>query len=71
MGLDERDEMSESPDFRGWAARLASQAANERDGSEVLRLMSIAGYWERLADLEDWQRDSLAAPDAEAYQRAP
>ena len=62
--------MSQSPDFRSWAARVASQAAEERDDSEVLRLMSIAGYWERLADLEDWQRDSLAACRPETHQRA-
>ena len=49
--------MSESPDFRSWAA--TNQAAKEHDASEVLRLMSIAEYWERLADLEDWQRDGL------------
>jgi hypothetical protein len=62
--------MSESVDFRSWAARVASQAAKERDDSEVLRLMSIAVYWERLADLEDWQRDNLAATGAKAHQRA-
>jgi hypothetical protein len=60
--------MSESPDFRRWAARVASQAANELDDSEVRRLMSIAGYWERLADLEDWQRDGLTALEAKAHQ---
>jgi hypothetical protein len=56
--------MSVSPDFRSWAARVAGQAAKERDDSEVLRLMSIAGYWERLADLEDWERDGLPASEA-------
>jgi hypothetical protein len=45
--------MSESADFRTWAARVASQAAKERDESEVLRLMSIAEYWKRLADIDD------------------
>jgi hypothetical protein len=54
--------MSELPDFRSWAARVGREAAEERDDSRVLRLMSIAGYWERLAHLEDWQRDSLAFP---------
>jgi hypothetical protein len=49
--------MSESPDFRGWAARVASQAPKEHDDNEVLRLMSIAIYWERLTDLDDWRRD--------------
>jgi hypothetical protein len=51
--------MSESPDFRGWAARVARQATKERDAGEVQRLLSIAGYWERLADLEDWQGDGV------------
>lgn len=59
--------MSESADFRSWAARVASQAAKERDDSEVLRLMSIATYWERLADLEDWQRDNLTATGGKAH----
>jgi hypothetical protein len=69
-GWTERDEMSELPDFRSWAARVGREAAEERDDSRVLRLMSIAGYWERLADLEDWQRDSLAFPGAKIHQRA-
>jgi hypothetical protein len=69
-GWTERDDMSELPDFRSWAARVACQAAKERDDSEVLRLRSIARYWERLADLEDWHRDSLAAPGAKIHQRA-
>jgi hypothetical protein len=30
--------MSVSPDFRSWAARVADQAASERDDREVLRL---------------------------------
>jgi hypothetical protein len=62
--------MSQSPDFRSWAARVADQAAKERDDSEVLRLMSIAGYWERLADLEDWERDGLPSSEAKTRQRA-
>jgi hypothetical protein len=68
-GWIESDEMSELPDFRSWAARVASQTVRERDDSEVLRLMSIAGYRERPADLEDWQRERLAAPEAKAHQR--
>jgi hypothetical protein len=52
--------MSESPDFRKWAARVARQADRERDANEAHRLMSIAEYWARLADLEDWQRDGHA-----------
>jgi hypothetical protein len=69
-GWTERDDMSELPDFRSWAARVARQAAEQRDDSEMLRLMSIAGYWERLADLDDWHRDSLAVPGAKSHQRA-
>jgi hypothetical protein len=52
--------MSESPDFRKWAARVARQADKELDANEAHRLMSIAEYWTRLADIEDWQRDSQA-----------
>jgi hypothetical protein len=62
--------MSVSPDFRSWAARVANQAANERDDREVLRLMSIAVYWERLADLEDWQQHGIAASSAKTHQQA-
>jgi hypothetical protein len=29
------------------------------DLHESQRLMSIAEYWNRLADLDDWERDSL------------
>jgi hypothetical protein len=62
--------MSEPLDFRSWAARVADQAANERDDREVLRLMSISVYWERLADLADWQQPGIAASNAETHARA-
>jgi hypothetical protein len=62
--------MSEPPDFRSWAARVARQATKEHDVSESQRLMSIAGYWERLADFEDWQRDCLPASEPGTHQRA-
>jgi hypothetical protein len=61
--------MPQSPDFRRWAARVAGQAAKERDDSEAMRLMSIAGYWERLADIEDWERDGLPASEAKTHRR--
>jgi hypothetical protein len=61
--------MPASPDFRSWAARVANQAANEGDDREVPRLMSIAVYWERLADLEDWQQDGIAASNARTHLR--
>ena len=59
--------MSELPDFRSWAARVARLATKERDASEAQRLMSIAGYWERLANIEDWQHDCLPAPEPEKH----
>ena len=48
--------MSEAPDFRGWAARIARQAGQARDAKEAQRLMSIAEYWVKLAEMEDLQR---------------
>jgi hypothetical protein len=59
--------MSESPDFRKWAARVARQADRERDATEAHRLMSIAEYWARLADIEDWQRDGQAGENATTH----
>jgi hypothetical protein len=51
--------MSQAPDFRAWAARLASKADKQHDSRESQRLMSIVEYWKRLADLEDWERDGF------------
>ena len=48
--------MSQAADFRRWAAQVARQAGEEPDANEAQRLMSIAEYWVRLADIEDWQR---------------
>jgi hypothetical protein len=50
--------MPDARDFRNWAARVADQAGKERDIEEADRLASIAKYWNRLADLEDWERDA-------------
>jgi hypothetical protein len=61
--------MSGDPDFRGWAARLAVKAGNEPDPEECQRLMSIADYWKRLADLDDWERDGFRASEAKSPQR--
>jgi hypothetical protein len=61
--------MSGTPDFRNWAARVAGQATKERDAGEAQRLRSIAGYWERLADIEDWQSEGSQAFEAKAHQR--
>jgi hypothetical protein len=60
--------MSEVPDFRVWADRLASKAAKEPDPHESQRLMSIVEYWKRLADLDDWERDGFR-PTSEAKPR--
>ena len=62
--------MSVDPDFRAWAARLASMADKEPDPQESQRLMSIVEYWNRLADLDDWERDGFRpAPEAKSRQR--
>ena len=50
--------MPEAPDFRNWAARVADQASKESDLGEAERLIIIAEYWNRLADIEDWERDA-------------
>ena len=49
--------MPGTPDFRRWAAQIARQAGEEPDAKEAQRLMSIAEYWVKLADIEDWQRE--------------
>jgi len=45
--------MSEARDFRRWAAQVARQAGEEPDANEAQRLLSIAEYWVRLAEMED------------------
>jgi hypothetical protein len=50
--------MFEAADFRRWAAQVARQAGEEPDAQEALRLMRIAEYWVKLAELEDRQRES-------------
>jgi hypothetical protein len=55
-------QMSQAADFRRWAAQVARQAGEEPDANEAQRLMSIAEYWVKLADIEDWQRKR---PDGE------
>jgi hypothetical protein len=51
--------MLAAPDFRKQAARLAQQAGREPDAEEAQRLMSIAKYWVKLAEIEDWEQDGL------------
>jgi len=50
--------MSDAPDFRAWAARVARQAGQERNAKEAQRLMVISQYWARLAEMDDRQRES-------------
>lgn len=45
--------MSEAESFRKWAAQVARQAGEEPDANEARRLLSIAEYWVRLAEVED------------------
>jgi hypothetical protein len=59
--------MSESSDFRKWAAKIARQAGKERDPGEAYRLMSIAEYWVKLADIKDRQRDGQAGTNATTH----
>jgi hypothetical protein len=49
--------MSEAENFRKWAAQIARQAGEEPDANEAQRLLGIAEYWVRLAELEDWQHN--------------
>ena len=52
--------MSEAPDFRGWAARVARQAGEEPDADEARRLMGIAEYWVRLAEIASRLRPAFS-----------
>jgi hypothetical protein len=62
--------MSEEPNFRALAARLASKAGEEPDPHESQRLTSIVEYWKRLADLDDWERDGFrAVSEVKPHQR--
>jgi hypothetical protein len=53
-------DMSDDSKLRQWAAEAARQAEAEKDADEARRLASFAHYWNRLADLEEWQRDNHA-----------
>lgn len=53
--------MSEASKLRKWAAEIAVQAGEEPDACEAGRLMSIAEYWVRLAETEDWRHDHAEA----------
>jgi hypothetical protein len=49
--------MSDGMHFRKRAAQLARQAGEEPDAAEAQRWLSIAEYWVRLADSEEWMRN--------------
>jgi hypothetical protein len=53
--------MSDQSKLRQWAAEAARQAMTEKDPNEARRLSSLAQYWTRLADAEQWQRHGEAA----------
>ncbi|MDB5639597.1 MAG: hypothetical protein JWP51_4505 [Bradyrhizobium sp.] len=57
--------MSDGNHFRKWAAQVARQAGEEPDAAEAQRLLTIAEYWVRLADSEDWTQNQ---PVAEPHQ---
>ena len=62
--------MSEVPDFRAWADRLANKAGKEPDPDQFQRLMSIVEYWKRLADMDDWERDGFRpASEPKSHRR--
>ena len=46
--------MSDGKHLRKWAAQVARQAGEEPDAVEAQRLLSIAEYWVRLADSEEF-----------------
>jgi hypothetical protein len=59
--------MPKAQDFRKWAHRVARQAGGEPDANEAHRLMSIAAYWEKLANIEDWERDDQVVENTTAH----
>lgn len=46
--------MRPSDDFRQRAIQFTHKAAQQADADEANRLLSIASYWFRLADAEEW-----------------
>ncbi len=58
--------MSEARNFRRWAAQVARQAGEEPDANEAQRLLSIAEYWVRLAEMEDLAARPARQPPAAA-----
>jgi hypothetical protein len=49
--------MLKADEFRKCAEQISRKARELADPNEARRLMSIANYWSRLADNEDWHRD--------------
>jgi hypothetical protein len=48
--------MSDGNQFRRWATQVARQVTEEPDAAEVQRLLSLAEYWVRLADSEEFNQ---------------
>jgi hypothetical protein len=46
--------MLEADEFRKCAEQITRKARELADPNEARRLMSIANYWSRLADNEEW-----------------
>ncbi|WP_168202947.1 MULTISPECIES: hypothetical protein [unclassified Tardiphaga] len=46
--------MRPADDFRNRAVQFTRQAAAQADADDASRLLSIASYWFRLADAEEW-----------------
>jgi hypothetical protein len=49
-------DLSDGMHFRRWAAQVARQAGEEPDAAEAQRWPSIAEYWVRLADSEEFNQ---------------
>jgi hypothetical protein len=67
MGRDLEDWYLRVAGFQEVAAIAARQAGEERDASEVHRLTSIVEYWVRLAEIEDWERESQASENSTSH----
>jgi hypothetical protein len=55
--------MSDTPDFRELAARVARRAREAAD-EEAECLISISEYWVKLAQIEEWEHDGCPASES-------
>jgi hypothetical protein len=51
--------MRPADDFRQRAIQFTHKAAHQPNDEEADRLRSIAAYWFRLADAEEWESEPL------------